>query len=112
MDYNDPCGSFVRPSHIVLEQYAEGLGETIPELRGELKDNHIFSKRSFSWYQDPDFRMVLKALDVNNLLVMGGEAHVCLFQTGLVILKHEELSLYLLANGVSSREAIDRDLAI
>lgn len=56
--------------------------------------------------------MVLKALDVNNLLVMGGEAHVCLFQTGLVILKHEELSLYLLANGVSSGKAIDRDLAI
>ena len=56
--------------------------------------------------------MVLKALGVNSLLGMGGEAHVCLFQTGLVILKHEELSLYLLANGVSSREAIDRDLAI
>ena len=97
---------------LVLEQYPEGLGETIQELKVELVDSPVYSKRTFRGYQEEEFRKALKALRVENLLVMGVEAHVCVFQTALDILTHEALSLYLLADGVSSRKAIDRDFAI
>lgn len=97
---------------LVLEQYPEGLGETIPELKVELKGCSVYSKRSFSGYQNKAFKSDLKALSVENILVMGVEAHVCVLQTALDILKNETLSLYLLADGVSSRRIIDRDLAI
>lgn len=97
---------------LVLEQYPEGLGGTIPELQVELENFPIYSKRTFSGYQDIDFRNALKSLDVDNLLVMGVEAHVCVFQTVSDILAHETFNIYVLGDGVSSRKAIDRDLAI
>ena len=36
---------------LVLEQYPEGLGETIQELKVELVDCPVYSKRTFSGYQ-------------------------------------------------------------
>lgn len=97
---------------LVLEQYPEGLGGTIQELKAELGDSPVFAKRTFSGYQDPSFRQALQALKIDNLVVMGIEAHVCVFQTSLDILKHESVSLYLLGDGVSSRKTLDRELAI
>lgn len=97
---------------LVLEQYPEGLGETIPELKAELKDCFVYSKRSFSGYRNNAFKSDLKALSVENILMMGVEAHVCVLQTALDILKNETLLLYLLVDGVSSRRIVDRDLAI
>lgn len=97
---------------LVLEQYPEGLGGTIDELKAELGDSPVFAKRTFSGYQEPNFKQALQAIKVENLIVMGVEAHVCVFQTVQDILTHEDLSLYLLGDGVSSRKALDRELAI
>lgn len=97
---------------LVLEQYPEGLGQTITSLKQELGESPVFAKRTFSGYQNTEFKRALKTLNVKHLLVMGIEAHVCVFQTAQDILENETLSLHLLADAVSSRQSIDRTLAI
>lgn len=97
---------------LVAEQYPEGLGHTIPELQEELGDSPVFPKRSFSAYKERDFVKALDDLKVTNLIIIGLEAHVCVFQTCLDLLISTNYNIYLMADGISSRKAIDRDYAL
>lgn len=97
---------------LVLEQYPQGLGHTIEDLQVELGDSPVFAKRTFSAYREESFVKALEALEIENLLIIGVEAHVCVFQTTLDLLNETNYEIYLLADGVSSRKATDRDYAI
>lgn len=94
---------------IVAEQYPQGLGETIPELKQCLpKDQIYLPKTTFSCLGDQQIASQLKQLNRRHWLVIGIETHVCVLQTvrdlgdqGVVI-----------REGVSSRHLHDEESAL
>ncbi|OWR43047.1 isochorismatase domain containing protein [Danaus plexippus plexippus] len=95
----------------VSEQYPRGLGHTTKEIN---TDNValVYGKTKFSMYT-PELQAKLKS-DVPNLgsvVLFGIEAHVCIEQT-VIDLLNEDLTVHVVADGVSSRSLLDRSLAL
>ncbi len=63
-----------------LEQYPEGLGPTIPEI-SSLLDQKPIHKTSFSAYGEKLFVQALKSTGRPNVILVGIETHICVYQT-------------------------------
>jgi nicotinamidase-related amidase len=96
---------------ILTEQNPRGLGPTVPELAQLLPDVQPLPKFCFSCWQDSGFHAALAALKRKQVLVCGIEAHICVYQTALELLKNG-CEVQVLADGVSSRTAKNRDTAL
>jgi len=68
---------------IATEQYPKGLGPTVEAVRALLVavDAPTFSKTSFSAADVPEVAERLHTLSPRAAVVVGVEAHVCVFQT-------------------------------
>ncbi|XP_059058897.1 isochorismatase domain-containing protein 1-like [Achroia grisella] len=94
----------------VSEQYPKGLGHTTKDVKIE-DAALVYEKTRFSMYT-PELQERLKK-DVPNLssvVLFGIEAHVCIEQT-VIDLLNEDITVHVLADGVSSRSLMDRGLA-
>lgn len=91
------------------EQYPKGLGPTTPDLASRL--GAIPSKMTFSCGGCPDVFAPWRGQGIDKILVAGIEAHVCVQQTVLDLLA-EGYRVYLAADAVASRHAIDREIAL
>lgn len=89
---------------IVTEQYPKGLGKTVPELSEALagREFRLCEKISFSCARDDHFLRTLGALNRRQVVVVGMEAHVCVYQT-CVDLEGAGYSVFVLDDAVSSR---------
>ena len=96
---------------ILTEQYPKGLGPTIPEIRRLLSDVDPVEKICFSCTGSEEFVRRLEALGRDQVLLVGIETHVCVYQTARD-LKERGLHVEIVADAVSSRRAEDRDLAL
>ena len=67
---------------IITEQYAKGLGNTVPELLGLLPKIKPVEKLSFSCMAQPKFTSQLTR-DHSQIVLAGMEAHICVLQTAL-----------------------------
>ena len=65
---------------IATEQYPKGLGLTIPSIRESLPAPPLV-KMHFSCAADLDFSVALAASGRKQVLVVGIESHVCVYQT-------------------------------
>ncbi|MCX6013117.1 MAG: hydrolase [Chloroflexi bacterium] len=68
---------------IVTEQNPKGLGLTFPGIAEELAGNKPVIKLCFSCCDEPLFVQKIKALNRNQIVLAGIEAHVCVYQTAL-----------------------------
>jgi nicotinamidase-related amidase len=86
---------------LCTEQYPQGIGHTLPELR-ELLPEPPLEKTHFSCGSDPAFAARIAATGRKQVIVAGMEAHVCVFQTtrDLVAMGYE---VHVCAEAVSSR---------
>lgn len=67
---------------IVTEQYPQGLGATVPELKESLSKNAVFiEKTAFSAVLTPEFVQNLEATGRKQIVIFGIEAHICVHQT-------------------------------
>lgn len=68
---------------LVTEQYPAGLGPTVAPLaeRIERLGARVISKLAFSACDEPEFEGAWARLGVGSAIVLGLEAHVCVFQT-------------------------------
>ncbi len=67
---------------IVTEQYPKGLGLTINDIKEVLPSNHkIFEKISFSAMRDNTISDYIIGLEKRNYILVGMEAHICVYQT-------------------------------
>jgi nicotinamidase-related amidase len=96
---------------LLTEQYNKGLGGTIPEIIGQISSPKVFHKEHFSACLEAGFLSLIKSYHCNKIVVVGMEAHVCVLQTGLDLIK-ENYQLQLVADGVASRTTQNRDIAI
>ncbi|KAG2488446.1 hypothetical protein HYH03_012953 [Edaphochlamys debaryana] len=87
---------------LVTEQYPKALGATVSEVNGVLKPGTpVFAKTLFSMCT-PDVDAWLKSKpEVKQVLLLGIEAHVCVFQTSLDLLERG-YEVHLVTDGVSS----------
>jgi nicotinamidase-related amidase len=96
---------------LYTEQYPRGLGRTVEPLRLMLDGEQPFEKLSFSCCGSPEFMKRLRALGRNDILVVGMEAHVCVYQTCVELLEFG-YNVHLVTDAVSSRSEANRDLGI
>jgi nicotinamidase-related amidase len=96
---------------LLTEQYKKGLGETHPKVLNEIKSPVICQKEHFSACMEPDFLSAIHSFRRNKIIVVGMEAHVCVLQTCLDLIK-AGFQIHLVADAVASRVKENRNIAI
>jgi nicotinamidase-related amidase len=87
---------------LVTEQYPEGLGQTVTEIRDALTVYQPVEKLAFSCCGEPAFMNALKALKRKTVLLAGMETHVCILQTCVDLLERG-FNVHLVRDAVCSR---------
>jgi nicotinamidase-related amidase len=96
----------------VTEQYPQGLGNTIATLKCLLDDDQIYlPKLTFSCVEDPHVKETLSKSGLNQWVLMGIEAHVCVLQTAKDLL-NAGYDVVVLNDAISSRSIYDFSTAI
>ncbi|MCB1930870.1 MAG: hydrolase [Candidatus Accumulibacter sp.] len=95
---------------ICSEQYPQGLGPTMPALRGLLPDECVFGKMHFSAVAEGGLFRVAGG-DRAQFVVAGTEAHVCVQQTVLDLIAAGR-RVFVVDDAVGSRRSTDKALAL
>jgi nicotinamidase-related amidase len=97
----------------VTEQYPQGLGMTLPELKNALPENAVFfEKKSFSACLVPEFLETLRHnAAIRKIIIAGIESHVCVLQTALDLMPIG-YEIHLAADAVRSRFSDDYNFAL
>jgi nicotinamidase-related amidase len=93
------------------EQNPDGLGPTMPEIAELFTNQSPVSKFSFSCCGSEQFLKDLAAVNRKNILIVGIEAHVCVYQTAadLVTLNYD---VQVVADAVASRTAENKQIGL
>ncbi|WP_086322374.1 isochorismatase family protein [Campylobacter devanensis] len=89
---------------IATEQYPKGLGNTIDSLDCFIDEK--FQKMEFSAYNAIKDQLTM----VNNIYIIGIEAHICVYQTALDLIKNGH-NITLIDECISSRDPKNKSLA-
>ena len=95
---------------LATEQYPKGLGPTTPEIKSLLPEP-IPEKLMFSCRECREVSDFLNEKNIQNLVLVGIETHVCVLQTAFDFMSMG-WNVFLAVDGVSSRFASDREMAI
>ncbi len=93
-----------------IEQYPKGLGPLIPAVRELLPPGAVAAKTRFSGVA-AECMAQLPGSDRAQVVVAGVEAHVCVLQT-VLDLYQEGKEVFVVADCVGSRHALDREVAL
>ena len=96
---------------IWMQQNPAGLGETIPELQEILSEQQPINKMTFSCCGDKNFISRLKESGCENVLLIGIEAHVCVYLTA-ADLQNDGYQTHVVADAVSSRSSVNKNIGI
>lgn len=97
---------------IVTEQYPQGLGRTAAEVAQHLpEDSQPLEKLTFSGCGVPEFDLQLREKHIEQVMLVGIEAHICVSQTA-----HDLLQLgyqvHLISEAIGARFAYNREVAL
>lgn len=96
----------------ISEQYPKGLGSTIEAIRETAgPEAEYFSKTTFSCLKDDKIKEHFKMLPRPQCIVIGIEAHVCIFQTVRSLIR-EGKEVVVANDAISSRSIYDFSTAI
>ena len=95
----------------VSEQYVQGLGPSVAEIRDAAVDARFFGKTAFSCAAEPGVVELLRSVQRRQVILTGTETHVCVLQTALG-LREAGFDVYLVADAASSRTPENRQAAI
>lgn len=73
---------------ILTEQYPKWLGPTLPEIKEPLPAYEPISKLHFNCYDVDGFETRLKSEARENIVVIGVETHICVFQTCVSLIEN------------------------
>lgn len=97
---------------IATEQYPKGLGSTVAVLKGLLGDSQRYLvKTSFSCMDDAKIQQELLSMPIDQWVLIGIEAHVCVLQTAKDLLEQQK-QVVVLNDAISSRSIYDFSTAI
>lgn len=92
------------------EQYPKGLGRTIPAISLLLRDTPVFEKTRFSAAL-PEVMSLIKEKQIENVILVGAEAHICMLQTALDLLK-QNIAVHIPYECTASRNPLNKDNAL
>jgi len=95
------CCDLLKVPVTVTEQYPRGLGHTVAELAGA-GGRPAIEKVSFGCCGEPAFNQRMQELGCSQVLVVGMEAHVCVYQTVLGLLAGG-MDVHLVRDAIVSR---------
>jgi nicotinamidase-related amidase len=93
------------------EQNPVGLGPTIPELAELLTDQAPLAKSSFSCCGNQNFAEQLQRLGRRQVLLVGIETHVCVYQTAVDLIA-KDYDVQVVADAVSSRTLANKQIGL
>ena len=93
----------------VTEQYPKGLGATVEPLRGHAANRQ--EKLRFGAFESLGWGESSPDDSRHRIMVAGVEAHVCVQQTVLELIAYG-YRVYVAADAVGSRHAVDREWAL
>lgn len=97
---------------ITTEQYPRGLGPTVQPIRDALREHEApVEKVCFSCVAVDEVKQRLDTLNRKQVLVVGMETHVCVFQTVRDLIEHG-YTPFVLADATSSRTAENHNLGL
>ena len=96
----------------VTEQYPRGLGATDPRLAKLLEESpERYEKSTMSCWRDESFKSALQQSDREQIIVCGIEAHVCVQQTVLDLIRMD-YQVFVPVDAIASRFAPDKSAAL
>jgi nicotinamidase-related amidase len=96
---------------LITEQYVKGLGKTNQQIKSMLPNAVYFHKTYFSACAEPGFIDKLKSYGKQQVVVVGTEAHVCVLQTCLDLIKNG-FEIIVAHDGIGSRNPEHKNLAV
>ncbi|PIE20365.1 MAG: hydrolase [Neptuniibacter caesariensis] len=93
------------------EQYPQGVGPTVTELRELLPEDDFIGKTHFSCADAPECSARIEALGREQIVICGMESHVCVMQTALR-LHAQGKQVYVVTDAISARNPVDTNAAI
>ena len=96
---------------IASEQYPNGLGSTILEVREYLNTENILEKTSFSALATDTIKAKLESLNRKKVVLTGIETHICVYQTARALLD-AGYEVYVVKNACTSRSSKDYRTAL
>lgn len=98
---------------IATEQYPKGLGPTVPSLVEKLSalEAQRLPKTTFSACDDEAIAKAIASHDVRDVVVLGMETHVCVFQTVRDLVK-KPLTVHVPIDAVASRREDHRETGL
>lgn len=94
-----------------LEQNPDKLGGTTPVVYDALAGNKPIAKYTFDGCDTPEFIHAVQQSGVSQWLVCGLEAHICVYQTTMSLLRLG-YGVELVCDCISSRKELNKELAI
>ena len=85
------------------EQLPDKLGKTIPEIAKHLEGKQPLVKKSFSCCGNVDFVQTLASYNRKQVLLVGMETHICVYQTARDLLD-SGYEVYVVTDAVASRK--------
>src|SRR5690349_14572845 len=96
---------------IVTEQNPDRLGKTIPELDTTNAVGN-YAKTKFSMVIPEVIEYLKTSNEIDSIVLMGLETHICVEQTAMDLLSLERFNVHIVADCVLSRVAEDRTFAL
>jgi len=96
---------------ILSQQCPDALGPTTPGIAELLEGVEPVNKSFFSCFGEPQFKTKLRELSRKQILLCGIEAHICIYQTAVDLLK-DGCEVHVIADAVSSRTFENKRLAL
>ena len=91
---------------MATEQYPQGLGTTLPEIKSLLPDTPFVEKTCFSAVL-PETENFIRRHNAQNIVLIGAETHICMLQTALD-LRAQGLNVYIPAECAASRNPANK----
>ena len=96
---------------LATEQYPKGLGRTVSEVKEELGPITPIEKVSFSCCGVNAFNERLEETGRKHAVLTGIEAHVCVLQTAMDLLR-KNYEVHVVADAVGSRKKLDWEVGL
>lgn len=105
------CAQLLEIPLLGTEQLPEKLGPTNEPYKTLLEGVPMIGKSSFSCCDDLAFMELFHAVEKKQVILMGIESHICVYQTAVDLLE-QGIEVYVAADAVSSRVQEHKELAL
>lgn len=96
---------------LFTQQYTKGLGQTHTDLRGAVPEFEFIEKMDFNAFAETAFDKKITELNVDTLVMIGTETHICVGQTALEGLRRG-YGVHVLADAVGSRTLANKEIGL